>query len=87
VKQAFGRITITAASVENNALPAISVCLDLAVKIQRKEEELITRLTEEFSKSNQSGKFEDARYYLMRIKDTYIELGQNDKASETSAKN
>jgi len=53
---------------------------------KEKKEELITRLTEEFSKSNQSGKFEDARYYLMRIKDTYIELGQNDKASETSAK-
>lgn len=52
---------------------------------KEKKQQLITGLTQEYDKSFQSGNFEDARYYLLRIKDTYMELDQNDKASETSA--
>jgi len=68
--------------------PAGYFCLlgSCSENTKEKKEELITLLKEEYNKSYASEKFDESRYYLLRIKDTYIELSQNDKASETDTK-
>ena len=50
------------------------------------KEKLIVKFGEEYTKNYQDGKYEEARYYLLRVKDTYLELGKDDKASETNDK-
>jgi hypothetical protein len=50
------------------------------------KEKSITKFSEEYEKNFESQKYEEARYYLLRLKDTYTELNQNDKASEINSK-